>query len=72
MLLSPEVARSSKSPMCFSLVFRAMQADTRAPRVAAFAKRLLQLALAHPPNFACGCMLLLSQLLQVGISTPDP
>lgn len=65
LLLSQEVASASRAPMLFSLVWRAMQADPKAARVAAFAKRLLQLALVHPPSFACAALLLLSQLLQV-------
>ncbi|KAK9809457.1 hypothetical protein WJX73_009608 [Symbiochloris irregularis] len=64
LLLAPEASSSSRAPLLCSLVFRAAAADPKTARVAAFAKRLLQLALAHPPNFACACLLLLSQLLQ--------
>ena len=65
LLLSQEAAAASKAPMLFSLVWKALQADPRAARVAAFAKRLLQLALVHPPPYACAALLLLSHLLQV-------
>lgn len=34
-------------------------------RAAAFAKRLLQVAQESPPHFACGCLLLTSELLKV-------
>ena len=35
-----------------------------AKRAAAFAKRLLQVAQEAPPHFACGCLLLTSELLK--------
>ena len=65
MLLSDEAASSSKAALMLSLVHKAMGADLRAPRVAAFAKRLLQPALAHAAPFACGCLILVSDVLQV-------
>lgn len=65
-LLSPEVARSNKAPMFLSLLFKAMQADVSSRRKAAFAKRLLQVSLEQTPAFACGCLLILSELLKVG------
>lgn len=39
-----------------------MREDVSVKRVAAFAKRLLQLATTAQPNWACGCLLLLSQV----------
>ena len=68
MLLSDEVASSSKAALMLSLVHKAMGADLRAARVAAFAKRLLQLALAHAAPFACGCLIVVSDILQVRAS----
>ena len=64
-LLSSEVARSNKAPMFMSLLFKAMKADVSARRKAAFAKRLLQVSLEQTPAFACGCLLILSELLKV-------
>lgn len=64
-LLHPEVAKSGKSPMFLSLVFKAMKADVSTKRVAAFAKRLLQVAQEQQPAFTCGCLLMLSELLKV-------
>ena len=64
-LLSPELARSNKSTIFLSLLFRAMRADVSDRRVAAFVKRTLQVAMEQLPNFACGCLLLLSELLKV-------
>ncbi|GFR50755.1 hypothetical protein Agub_g13022, partial [Astrephomene gubernaculifera] len=54
---------SSRAPMFLALVFKAMQGDVSVKRVAAFAKRLLQLATGAQPNWACGALLLLSQVL---------
>ena len=65
-LLSSEVARSNKAPMFMSLLFKAMKADVSFRRKAAFAKRLLQVSLEQTPAFACGCLLILSELLKVG------
>ena len=65
MLLHPEVARSGKSPMFLSLLFKAMKGDVSTKRVAAFAKRLLQVAQEQQPAFTCGCLLMLSEVLKV-------
>ncbi len=65
MLLHPEVARSGKSPMLLSLLFKAMKGDVSTKRVAAFAKRLLQVAQEQQPAFTCGCLLILSEILKV-------
>jgi hypothetical protein len=45
---------------------QALKADISSRRASAFAKRLLQLAQEAPPHFACGCLLLTSELLKVG------
>lgn len=44
---------------------QALKADVSHKRVSAFAKRLLQVAQEAPPNFACGCLFLLSELMKV-------
>lgn len=61
---SPELGRTNKAPMFLSLLFKAMRADVSPKRVCAFVKRLLQVAAHQQPNFACGCLMLTSQLLQ--------
>jgi ribosome biogenesis protein MAK21 len=63
-LLAPELPGSTKAAMFLSLLFRALKADVSGRRVAAFLKRLLQVALAAPPNLACGCLLLTSEVLK--------
>jgi ribosome biogenesis protein MAK21 len=64
---SSELYRSTKAPMFLSLLFKAIKADVSAKRTAAFAKRLLQVAQEAPAHFACGCLLLTSELLKVGM-----
>ncbi|EFJ51407.1 hypothetical protein VOLCADRAFT_87659 [Volvox carteri f. nagariensis] len=54
---------SSRAPMFLALLFTAMRGDVSVKRVAAFAKRLLQLAAAAQPNWACGALMLISQVL---------
>ena len=72
LLQSQEAAASSKAALMLSLVHKAMAADLRMPRVAAFAKRLLQMALAHQAPFACGCLVLLSNILEVSLRVLSP
>ncbi|KAL4421400.1 hypothetical protein ABPG75_010691 [Micractinium tetrahymenae] len=61
---SPELFRSTKAPLFLSLLFKALKADVSSRRAAAFAKRMLQLAQEAPPHFACGCLVLASELLK--------
>ena len=70
-LLSPELAANKATPMFLSLLYKAVRADPAARRAAAFAKRLLQAALHAPPAFACGALMLVSQLLQARPRNPD-
>jgi ribosome biogenesis protein MAK21 len=63
-LASPELTRSTKAPMFLALLFKALKQDVSPRRVAAFAKRLLQVASEAPANFACGCLMLTSELLK--------
>lgn len=63
-LFSPELAKSSKVEMFLGLLFKAVKSDINSKRMAAFAKRLMQVALQQAPQFACGCLLLLSEVLK--------
>ena len=54
--------------MFLSLLFKAMKADVTTKRVAAFAKRLLQVAQEQQPAFTCGCLLMLSEVLKVSLT----
>ncbi|ERN00655.1 CCAAT/enhancer-binding protein zeta [Amborella trichopoda] len=63
-LLVPACMKSSKTEMFLGLVFKAMKNDVNFRRVSAFSKRLLQVALQQPPQYACGCLLLLSEVLK--------
>lgn len=55
---------TSKAEMFIALILRAMKRDVNIKRVAAFSKRLLQVALQQPPKYACACLFLLSELFK--------
>ncbi|OMO70572.1 CCAAT-binding factor [Corchorus capsularis] len=63
-LLLPAVMNSSKAKMFIALLLRAMKSDVNLKRVAAFSKRVLQVALQQPPQYACGCLFLISEVLK--------
>ncbi|XP_062076846.1 protein SLOW WALKER 2 [Humulus lupulus] len=63
-LLLPAAMNSSKAKMFIGLLLRAMKSDVNLKRVAAFAKRVMQVALQQPPQYACGCLFLLSEVLK--------
>ena len=63
-LAAPALSSSVKAPLFLALLLRACAADVSHARTAAFAKRLLQVAAAARPEFTCGCLLVLSALLQ--------
>ncbi|EXB88184.1 hypothetical protein L484_003578 [Morus notabilis] len=50
--------------MFIGLLLKAMKSDVNLKRVAAFAKRVMQVALQQPPQYACGCLFLLSEVLK--------
>lgn len=63
-LLSPSAVTSSKPELFLGLLVKAMKNDVMLKRVAAFSKRLLQVALQRPPQYACGCLFILSEVLK--------
>ncbi|XP_062179320.1 protein SLOW WALKER 2 [Phragmites australis] len=63
-LLSPAAVTSSKPELFLGLLVKAMKNDAMLKRVAAFSKRLLQVALQRPPQYACGCLFILSEVLK--------
>ncbi|GAA0147296.1 DNA-binding transcription factor [Lithospermum erythrorhizon] len=63
-LLLPAAMNSSKEELFIGLLLKAMKSDINLKRVAAFSKRLLQVALQQPPQYACGCLFLLSEALK--------
>ncbi|GFP99495.1 ccaat/enhancer-binding protein zeta [Phtheirospermum japonicum] len=63
-LLLPAAMNSSKEEMFIALILRSMKNDINIKRVAAFSKRLLQVALQLPPQYACACLFLLSEVLK--------
>ncbi|KZV14923.1 CCAAT/enhancer-binding protein zeta [Dorcoceras hygrometricum] len=50
--------------MFIGLLLRSMKNDVNIKRVAAFSKRLLQVALQLAPQYACGCLFMLSEVLK--------
>ncbi|CAH9118594.1 unnamed protein product [Cuscuta europaea] len=63
-LLLPAAMNSSKEEMFIGLLLRAMKNDINLKRVAAFAKRLLQVSIQQQPQYACGGLFLLSEVLK--------
>lgn len=63
-LASGELTKSAKASMFLSLLIKAVKADVSHKRSQAFLKRLLQVAAESPPNLACGCLLIASELLK--------
>lgn len=63
-LLLPSAMNTSKEEMFIGLLLRAMKNDLNLKRVSAFAKRLLQVSLQQPPQYACACIFLLSEVLK--------
>ncbi|XP_057535656.1 protein SLOW WALKER 2 [Amaranthus tricolor] len=63
-LLLPAALNTSKAEMFIGLLLRAMKNDINLKRVAAFSKRLLQVSLQQPPQYACACVFLLSEVLK--------
>ncbi|KAK9153181.1 hypothetical protein Sjap_000661 [Stephania japonica] len=69
LVLSLDIPRAVLSENVFlemfiGLLLRAIKNDINLKRVSAFSKRLLQVALQQPPQFACGCLFLLSEVLK--------
>ncbi|KAL2336371.1 hypothetical protein Fmac_010817 [Flemingia macrophylla] len=63
-LLLPAAMNTSKASRLFLCLPLAMKRDVNLKRVAAFSKRLLQIALQQPPQYGCACLFLLSELLK--------
>ncbi|CAJ1950681.1 unnamed protein product [Sphenostylis stenocarpa] len=57
-------SKARKAEMFIALLLRAMKRDVNLKRVSAFSKRILQIALQQPPQYACACLFLLSELLK--------
>jgi len=60
----PGLRSSSKQPVFLSLLLRSLRNDDSIQRVAAFVRRLLQLCLTLTPSFACGALIILSDLIK--------
>ena len=58
------VGAGGKVSLFLNLLYRSMKADESLPRVAAFVKRLLQVAASRGAAFLCGCLYLVSEIMQ--------
>ena len=63
-LLNRELPLSTKAPLFLSLFLKAVKDDVSTNRSAANVKRLLQIALFAQANFACGCLIVVSEILK--------
>ena len=63
-LLNRDLPSSTKAPLFLSLFLKAVKDDVSTTRTVALVKRLMQVALEAPANFACGCLIVLSQILR--------
>ncbi|KAJ2516681.1 RNA-binding ribosome biosynthesis protein mak21 [Coemansia sp. RSA 1939] len=64
-LLDPRIDSTSKKAMYLNILFRALKTDDNIPRVMSFVKRILQACLHTQPDFACGALFLVSQILSL-------
>ncbi|KAK3593430.1 hypothetical protein CHS0354_020192 [Potamilus streckersoni] len=63
-MLDPALKNSSKCAMFLNLLFKSLKKDMSERRVKAFIKRLLQICCHQNPQFTCGCLVLLSEVLK--------
>jgi len=63
-LFNRELPFSTKAPLFLSLFLKAVKGDVSTTRTVALVKRLMQVALEAPANFACGCLIVLSEILK--------
>jgi ribosome biogenesis protein MAK21 len=64
LLLDPRLGTAAKPALLLNLLYRALKADPSVVRAQAFAKRLLQVALAQAPPLTCALLLVVSELLK--------
>ncbi|XP_065161125.1 CCAAT/enhancer-binding protein zeta-like [Atheta coriaria] len=62
-LLDSKLPSCTNQAVLLNLVYKAMTRDEKTERILAFIKRLLQIAMNVQPNFACGIIFLISQML---------
>ncbi|KAL8138359.1 hypothetical protein V2J09_004360, partial [Rumex salicifolius] len=62
--LLDKISSKNQVEMFIGLLLRALKNDINLKRVAAFSKRILQVALQQPPQYACGCLFLISEALK--------
>ena len=63
-LLDPELLSASKPALFLNLLYKVLKRDSNVSRAAAFLKRILQVCFSHRPNFVCGSLILLSEVMR--------
>ena len=63
-IMAPEALVTNKQSLFFNIVYKSLRSDPSAPRVAAIAKRLLQLCAYAPAPFAAACLIMVSELMK--------
>ncbi|KAM3861127.1 CCAAT/enhancer-binding protein zeta [Diretmus argenteus] len=63
-LLDPDLSSCSRQSMFLNLLYKSLKADIVLRRVKAFVKRLLQVSVEQNPNFACGALFLVSEVMK--------
>ncbi|XP_068454855.1 CCAAT/enhancer-binding protein zeta [Clinocottus analis] len=63
-LLDPGLSSSSRQSMFLNLLYKSLKADIVLRRVKAFVKRLLQVSAEQSASFACGALVLVSEVMK--------
>lgn len=63
-LLDPGLFSSSRKSMFLNLLYKSLKADIVLRRVKAFVKRLLQVSCEQTPEFVCGALFLVSEVMK--------
>ncbi|XP_076663140.1 nucleolar complex protein 1 [Andrena cerasifolii] len=63
-LLDPQIGVVNKRALFLNLLFRVLKRDNKIPRLYAFIKRSLEIALYFPANMACATLYVVSKILR--------
>lgn len=63
-MLSPDLYHSSKQGLFMNVLYKAIRNDPQPDRVRSFIKRCLQICFVQKPSFACGMLLIISEILK--------
>ncbi|XP_078050886.1 nucleolar complex protein 1 [Augochlora pura] len=63
-LLDPQIGVANKRALFLNLLFRVLQKDDKIPRLYAFIRRSLQIALYFPANMTCAILYIISKIIR--------